>query len=87
MQARCGSHGKSRVSVGPWLLSALAPPTAGVPFPVRHQWIGPCAAVLREKHPGHSRRSLAEPQEMNSLVYASGYMVLTGSCQVEKILV
>lgn len=50
-EAQCGSHGKSRVSVGPWLLSALAPPTAGVPFSDwygTNGWIGPCAAVLRE---------------------------------------
>lgn len=72
---------------GPVAVVCTSPSHSCGPFPVRHQWIGPCAAVLREKHPGHSRRSLAEPQEMNSLVYASGYMVLTGSCQVEKILV
>lgn len=87
VEAQCGSHGKSRVSVGPWLLSALVPPTGpvGVPFP---EWTDPrAAAVLKEKHPGPNRWSLAEPQEMNSLVYGSGYMVLPGSCQAKPILV
>lgn len=39
VEAQCGSHGKSRVSVGPWLLPALAPPTgpAGMSFP---DWYG-----------------------------------------------
>lgn len=38
-EAQCGSHGLSRVIVGPWLSSALAPPTgpAGVPLP---DWYG-----------------------------------------------
>lgn len=54
---------------------------------VWHQWTGPCAAVLKEKHPGPNRRSQAEPQEMNSLAYGSGYVVLTGFCQAKKILV
>lgn len=87
VEARCGSHGKSRVSVGPWLLCALAPPTgpAGVPFP---ECTGPrAAAVLKEKHPGPTHWSLAEPQEMNSLVYGSGYTVLPGSCHAKPILV
>lgn len=41
-EAQCGSHGKSRVSVRPGLLSALAPPTAGVPFP---DWYGTSGSV------------------------------------------
>lgn len=46
VEAQCGSHGESRVSVGPWLLSALAPPTgpAGVPFP---DWYGTNGLVHR----------------------------------------
>lgn len=33
VEAQCGSHGESRVSVGPWLLSALALPQAQLACP------------------------------------------------------
>lgn len=88
VQGECGPLAALKGGQG-WHIFFLPPGLAGMPFSrlVWHPCTGPWAAVWKEKHPGPHHRSLGEPQEMSSLAYGAGYMVLVGSCQVKKILV
>lgn len=91
VQSECGPLAALKGGQGwHYLLPKLLPSgLVGMSFSrlVWHPCIGPWAAVWKEKHPGPHHQSLGEPQEMSSLAYGAGYMVLVGSCQAKKILV